>query len=191
MADGLLLSQLFQITAPCDDEDIVYRTSINGGLAGNPWQIKPWVDAPIFIRYAQIIKVSGGAHTFLMIGSNVTGDAMVFLPCDRMEATTYYPTGTYKYFPPMSQTASTDYMDLHGSATGGGQLQVFVNFGFTQGALAPSPSRKPALDRLRTLAAFVKARLTRSALSRASPAHFELVRIFGQHDSAGFPGQFS
>jgi hypothetical protein len=122
-----LYTQTFQINAPCDNEEIVYRVSI----AGSPgtWKITPWLDDPITILFAQIVKFAGGAHSWLMVGSHVTSDAMVYLPSDRMQAQQTYPQGTGKMFPPKSQATSSHYMDLHGSCTGG-TLGVFVVFGY-------------------------------------------------------------
>jgi hypothetical protein len=123
-----LYTQTFQIHAPCDNEDIVYRASIVGFPPGT-WKMTPWLEESITILFAQIVKFSGGAHAWLMLGSHVTSDAMVYLPSDRMEATQTYPSGTGKMFPAKGQATSTDYMNLHGACTGG-TLGVFIVFGY-------------------------------------------------------------
>ena len=132
------LTQTFRIKAPCDKQEIVHRISINDAAPGDGsaqsegWKIKPWIDAPIKIRFAHILKIGGGAHSWLMVGSNTSGDAMVFLDANQHSEKWLYPAGTYKSFPASSAAKPQQYMDLHGSCDGAESLTAFVTFGYTQ-----------------------------------------------------------
>jgi hypothetical protein len=129
---SVFYTKTFHLSAPCDGNDIVHRVSINGGTAGEPWQIFPWEDFPIMIVYVQIVKFAGGPHVWLMAGNNVVADAMLFVSADRMEANATAPSGTGKPFPGSSDATPMTYLDLHGACSGEGALGVFYTIGYTK-----------------------------------------------------------
>lgn len=146
-ADGLYFTQTYAVTAPCDSSDIVYRNSINGTTPGDGtpksegWKIRPWLDVPIKIVSAGIIYMTGARPQWLMIGSNIIGDSMVFLSEGETQHREVFPAGKFKWMPPRSQTGTLDYFDLHGACKtpwwrrwtrGLATMTVFVDFGYTE-----------------------------------------------------------
>jgi hypothetical protein len=144
-----LYSQAFQMAATCaaNAGDMVYTWGINGqsggagvvpppGTKGKSF-IYPWLPTDITIHGVELTVLPAApsaptpAISFLMVGNNADGDAMVFLPSGQSHITQWYPSGTGFQFPGTSDGDSTTYIDLHGACTAGQWAVVMVVFYYT------------------------------------------------------------
>jgi hypothetical protein len=137
-----LFTDSFQFTVPCNSADVNSQelTTHNGpnGGPGRLWQLKPWTVDPIKIRFAHILKISGGPHAWFMVASNSSGDAMAVID-DKQNSSPWpgiYPGNTFKRNPSIGRAKEHDYIDLHGlcSPTDPGVAStatLLVTFGYT------------------------------------------------------------
>ena len=63
-----------------------------------------------------------------MIGNNYCGDAMLFMPPNKISARVFYPSGFGFTFPRQSLMTPLSYMDLHGGGTSGYGANVMLTF---------------------------------------------------------------
>lgn len=145
--EGVYLTKTFIVTGPCDGSDIVYRNAVNGGAPGDgtpkteSWQIRPWEDVPIKVISAGIVYMTGGRPKWLMVGSDIVADSMVFLSEGETQRREVFPAGTFKWMPARDKAGPLDYFDLHGACTTSlwrrwtrdmETMSVFVDIGYTR-----------------------------------------------------------
>lgn len=128
------LTQTFQFTFPCNNLDVVYQNTHSPAIGVEPpyyWKLKPWLSVPIKIVFVHLEWISGGpSRVQFMVGSNYSGDAMVFLDPTQTSNAWAYPVGTFKMFPAAADAGPSDYIDLHGACSGADGV-AFVTFGYT------------------------------------------------------------
>lgn len=70
------------------------------------------------------------AFSFLMIGNNAWGDAMLFMAANEIHAVKFFPPNTFKFNGTVTKTPLT-YIDLHGSCTAGYAANVMLTIYYT------------------------------------------------------------
>jgi hypothetical protein len=135
------LSQTWLFTGTCNGQDQVYSWVLAGGVGIGSWHISPWMPMPIGIFKIEMQKISGGPHTWFMIGNNAQGDVAGRMNFDKNEARVEYPAGMLSVFPSAGTARPSDYIDLHGSCTGGGAVNIWVDIYYVE---ADGPFDPPA-----------------------------------------------
>jgi hypothetical protein len=145
--EGVYFTKSFILTAPCDGSDIVYRNAVNDGTPsdGKPksdgWKIRPWDSGPIKVKSVGLVYMAGAHQNWLMVGSNIVGDSVVFLSEGENQRREVFPAGTFKWMPARDKAGPLDYFDLHGTCTTSlwrrwtpwiETMTVFVDIGYTR-----------------------------------------------------------
>ena len=97
------------------------------------WKITPWRDRPIAIVGVELTKIDGGPTLWWMAGkANPEGDAMMFLGPGENHGRHDFPAGFGMSMPDKEHAGPRDYVDLHGSCSGGGPVHVFYVLYFVE-----------------------------------------------------------
>lgn len=136
------------MNGPCDGQDMVLRwpqiIRVDGAVIPG-WQIRPWEPNPIVIRAFQLMKMSGPAHQWMMVGNNFMPDAQVRLGAGETKGWWGTPEGTGVPFPGINDNNPLAYFDLHGLAYGGGVASYQLDIIYTPlaGAVVEPPPPPP------------------------------------------------
>jgi hypothetical protein len=148
-------SQSYQLSGFCDNNDMVYKWSINGAPGGGgavppPTTygasfMYPWTNENIIIRRAAISlnPPAPGATTqpgwppaaglympsysFLMIGNNAWGDEVLRLPAGAFQV----DKTVNMLFPGIPNKTPLTYLDLHGACSGGYWANISLAFWYS------------------------------------------------------------
>jgi hypothetical protein len=109
----------WEFNAPCRGMDLVNQWKINGAYPMSSWFVSPWLDQTISIYAYELIKLSGGPHQWLMVGTNgFTADGMLWMSSNESRVYRSYPPGIAAQMPPKSRASPRTLIAIHGFCEG-------------------------------------------------------------------------
>lgn len=127
-----VFSQTWLLQGPADSNDLVMRWNVSGGFPMADSFIRPWLDKRIGIVGYELMQMSPHAHVWWMIGNNIIGDPKLWISPTENIKRVFYPHGYCDPVPKKTEAATTDYIDVHGAALGGGTVQMWLTLHYIE-----------------------------------------------------------